>query len=190
MDFSHFLTTVLATVAIPVLKYLYSLMFVIDSKLKEQVNTKFFIPTYMDIRNIIFTTVTKENKGQILKHLVSIYSTLNSDGARYYVPEQICFKLDELCVLFHNSNDISKLDNAFQEFCEIYFIEYNSYRDSTFRLFYSIVPNHKDKIKKIRKKRERILFIIVIVLAIAGLFILCEIYELLKLLDVLETIKK
>ena len=147
----------------PLLMHLYTKIFSIDAKLKEKVNSSFFIPSHEHITKIIFKTITAENKEMIRKHVSSIKFILDSDNARYYVPEEIVFQLDRLEVLlFHESADFNELNNTFERFCNAYFIEFNAYKDSQFLLKYSIVPNHKDKIKKLRRDGFSMLLLVIL----------------------------
>lgn len=166
------LLTAALAIAIPIFKHFGPLLFGIDSTLKEQVNKYFFIPSYTDITKIIFVSITEENRDSIRKHIEQIHAIVNSNNARYYVPEHITFQLDELCVLFYNSRDIKEVNASFQKFCDNYFITFNVYKDSPFSLEYSIVPNHKNRIKKIRRKRMCIVFLISILLIFLAIFIL------------------
>ena len=148
------LVTAALAIAIPITKHFFTLIFSIDPTIKKEVNETFFIPTYADFTKILFKTVTKLNKNSIRKHIERIYAVLeNSNNARYYVPEQILFQLYELKRLFYSSNNISELNTVFQKFCDIYFIEFNSFRDSAFILKYSIVPNQEKRIRTIQMKR-------------------------------------
>lgn len=159
-------------IAIPILKHLGTLIFVIDSTFKENVNKYFFIPTYTVITKILFRTVTEENRDVIRNHIEHIQSIVNSNNARYYVPEHITFQLDELCVLFYNSSDIDELNASFQKFCKNYFIAFNVFKDSPFSLEYSIVPNHKKRIKKIRRERTCIFLFVSTLSIFLAIFIL------------------
>lgn len=154
------LVTAALAIAIPTLKYLYTLTFCIDPDLKKKAKDTFFIPTYTDITKVVFKKITEENKYKIRKHIEHMHSILNSNNTRYYVPEVLAFQLDKLQSLFYSSNNIDELNTVFQKFCDIYFVQFNIFKDSAFILKYSIVPNQEKRVRKLQWQRT-IIFIII-----------------------------
>lgn len=176
------LLTASLAIAIPILKYLYTLTFCIDPDLKKKAKDTFFIPTYTDITKVLFINITKENKYEIRKHIDHMHSILNSNNTRYYVPEVLAFQLDKLQSLFYSSNNIDELNRVFQKFCDKYFVQFNLYKDSAFILKYSIVSNQEKRIRKLQMKRTGTFIIILSISLIMVTLILFSILFVLILL--------
>lgn len=154
------ITSVVVSVSMFGLKYIFDFLFKDETILKPKANQLFFIPSFKHIRKIIFQKITDDNYIKIKESISAVYALLLVSNTRYYVPERLSELLEQLYNKFDESLDkttdkpISTKDvnKLFQKFCNIYFLNYNQYKNSPFSLSYNINSNHKMRIFLLRIK--------------------------------------
>lgn len=153
-------TSIIVTLSIFILKYIFDFIFKDETVLKPKANQLFFIPSFKYMRNIIFQKVTEQNYLKIKETISAIYSLLLVSNTRYYMPEKLLTDLEQLIKQFDESLDkttnkpinIKKVNKLFQKFCNKYFLNYNQYKNSPFSFSYEITSQHKLRIWFLRIK--------------------------------------
>ena len=153
-------TSIIVTLSIFILKYIFDFIFKDETVLKPNANQLFFIPSIKYMRNIIFQKVTEQNYLKIKETMSAIYSLILVSNTRYYMPEKLLTILEQLIKQFDESLDkttnkpinIKKVNKLFQKFCNRYFLNYNQYKNSPFSFSYKITSQHKLRIRFLQIK--------------------------------------